>query len=93
MVKLFGWEQKMSEQIDQKRVEELKLVRELKLLRGLNGSLKWVPPWCIPQTVNITRCSFLVRFAVTIFIFFIHVSRNAYVFTTVLAEAWLSCRR
>ncbi|KAK7690650.1 hypothetical protein QCA50_005749 [Cerrena zonata] len=55
MVKLFGWEQKMSEQIDQKRVEELKLVRELKFLRSLNGSL-----------------NFLVRFSVTIFIFFVH---------------------
>ena len=49
MVKLFGWEKKMSEQIDEKRVEELKVVRQLKLFRGLNGSLKYVLLMIIPR--------------------------------------------
>lgn len=78
MVKLFGWEQKMSEQIDQKRVEELKLVRELKFLRSLNGSLKYVFYYCRSPKMNLTLRSFLVRFSVTIFIFFVHVRRTAF---------------
>ena len=39
----------MSEQIDEKRVEELKVVRQLKLFRGLNGSLKYVLLMIIPR--------------------------------------------
>lgn len=43
MIKLFGWEQKMTEQIDRKREVELKAVKEFKVLRVINGTMRFVP--------------------------------------------------
>ena len=42
MVKLFGWEEKMSERIDQKRREELNAIRKLKMYSLLNSIFKFV---------------------------------------------------
>ncbi|CAL1716627.1 unnamed protein product [Somion occarium] len=41
MIKLFGWEQKMTEQIDRKREVELKAVKEFKVLRVINGTMSY----------------------------------------------------
>lgn len=42
MVKLFGWEARMSEKIDIKRREELKVIRQFKLLTLITTILKYV---------------------------------------------------
>ena len=41
MIKLFGWEPKMSEQLDKKREEELVSVRRQKLLSLFNNVAKY----------------------------------------------------
>lgn len=41
MVKLFGWEPRMQNQIAEKREEELSLIRRRQLLDILNGSVKY----------------------------------------------------
>ena len=40
MIKLFGWEGKMKEQIDEKRNEELVYVRKLKFMEMANEVIK-----------------------------------------------------
>ena len=40
MIKLFGWEGKMKEQIDEKRNEELVYVRKLKFMQMANEVIK-----------------------------------------------------
>lgn len=40
MVKMFGWEDRMSNRIDQKREEELNLLRKNKLINVLTTLLK-----------------------------------------------------
>ena len=45
MVKLFGWEPRMQNQIAEKREEELSLIRRRQLLDILNGSVKYELNW------------------------------------------------
>lgn len=40
MIKLFGWERRIQDQIEAKREEELKLVWKRKVLDLVNGNLK-----------------------------------------------------
>jgi len=40
MIKLFGWEKKMNEKVDEKREEELTWLWKRQLLDLLNGNLK-----------------------------------------------------
>ena len=40
MVKLFGWESKMSERIDAKRQDELVVIRKFKLLTMFSNIIK-----------------------------------------------------
>jgi hypothetical protein len=42
MIKLFGWEARVSERIDKKRQEELRALRDFKTLTALNTVFKWV---------------------------------------------------
>jgi len=44
MIKLFGWEQKMSARIDAKREEELRMMWKSKSLEVINGMLRcgWI---------------------------------------------------
>ncbi|KAI0791665.1 P-loop containing nucleoside triphosphate hydrolase protein [Abortiporus biennis] len=44
MVKLFGWEQRMSDQLDEKRQEELRYIQKLKFLELLNNSINTLIP-------------------------------------------------
>ncbi|KAH9475153.1 ATP-binding cassette transporter abc4 [Psilocybe cubensis] len=44
MIKLFGWEQKMSDRLEKTREEELKWLWKLKLLDNLNGLLGFLYP-------------------------------------------------
>lgn len=46
MVKLFGWEARMSERIDRKRQDELKIIRKFKFLSLISNNVKYVgkPP-------------------------------------------------
>ena len=45
MIKLFGWERKVNEQAEEKREEELRLLRKRRLLELASKNLKWVPLW------------------------------------------------
>lgn len=42
MVKLFGWESKMSESIDRKRQEELKVIRKFRILSLISNNIRCV---------------------------------------------------
>ncbi|TFK46964.1 multidrug resistance-associated ABC transporter [Heliocybe sulcata] len=44
MIKLFGWERKMSERLSEKREEELKLLWKRQLLGLLNGNINYIIP-------------------------------------------------
>lgn len=42
MIKLFGWESKMSERIDRKRQEELKVIRKFRILSLISNNIRYV---------------------------------------------------
>lgn len=42
MIKMFAWERRVIEQLDQKREEELRYLRHFKFLGMINGNLKCV---------------------------------------------------
>ena len=42
MIKMFAWEQRISEQLDEKREEELKYLRKFKILSMVNTNVKYV---------------------------------------------------
>ncbi|KAI0371499.1 multidrug resistance-associated ABC transporter [Pilatotrama ljubarskyi] len=44
MIKLFGWEPKVSDQLAQKREDELKYIRKYKILELVNGNVNFVIP-------------------------------------------------
>ncbi|KAH9854915.1 multidrug resistance-associated ABC transporter [Lenzites betulinus] len=44
MIKLFGWEPKVVEQLTDKRDDELKYIRKLKILELINGNINYVIP-------------------------------------------------
>lgn len=41
MIKLFGWEPKVNDQVSEKREEELAWQRKFKLLELVNGNVKY----------------------------------------------------
>lgn len=43
MIKLFGWEPKVADQLAGKREEELKYIWKYKVLELINGNVKYVP--------------------------------------------------
>lgn len=42
MIKLFGWEAKMSDQIAEKREDELRQIRKFEMLKLLNENIRYV---------------------------------------------------
>ena len=44
MIKLFGWEPKVTDQLAKKREDELRFIRKYKILELVNGNVKYVPP-------------------------------------------------
>ncbi|KAI0768312.1 P-loop containing nucleoside triphosphate hydrolase protein [Trametes elegans] len=54
MIKLFGWEPRMAEQLDKKREEELRLVRKSKLLSFSNNLCNYLLPILIMMTTFFT---------------------------------------
>ena len=49
MIKLFGWEPRVDEQVAAKREEELKYIRKNKILELINGNIKFVLSILIPR--------------------------------------------
>ena len=41
MIKLFGWEPKVTDQLAKKREDELKYIRKYKILELVNGNVKY----------------------------------------------------
>lgn len=62
MVKLFGWETKMSQKLRKKRDDELKLLWKYKLLDLANGLLRSVCPYPLPshRVILTTLYSYLI---------------------------------
>ena len=76
MVKLFGWEEKMSERIDQKRREELNAIRKLKMYNLLNSIFKFVSAvsFSILVVLTSTRSSTFIPIVTMVVTFAIYVS-------------------
>ncbi|KAL4243444.1 hypothetical protein ABKN59_001093 [Abortiporus biennis] len=60
MIKLFGWEPKVNEQVAEKREEELVYQKKFRLLEFLNGSINFLIP-CVTMVVTFFTFTFIMK--------------------------------
>lgn len=56
MIKLFGWEPKVADQLAGKREDELKYIWKYKVLELVNGNIKYAGLYFYVHEFNLTMC-------------------------------------
>ena len=54
MVKLFGWEKRVQEDIAEKREEELQSIKKRAIYSLINANVKYAPTFCVVFDLNFT---------------------------------------
>ena len=60
MVKLFGWEPRVADQLAEKREDELTFIRKYKILELINNNIKYVSSVLYKLNLANIKCSFVI---------------------------------
>ena len=76
MVKLFGWEPRVADQLAEKREDELTFIRKYKILELVNNNIKYVESRVIPCCNVLTQvfASFVIPIVTMVATFVTYVS-------------------
>lgn len=79
MIKLFGWEPKVKQEIDEKRSEELVWIKRRQYLDIVNGCVKYVvPEYPSANALLIVEPSYIIPLLTMIITYFTYVGYRCY---------------